>query len=91
MLDRLVRPLSRAGTALLFVTTMPASSPPTLLHYAAIRLHMEKSRWLYHQHDICGYEAAIQVVKNKCGPAGQEVCVEIVFAEGEETFVVDHE
>jgi recombination protein RecA len=78
-LDRLVRPLSQARTALLFVTTMPASSPATLLHYAALRLHMERSRWLYHQQDICGYEAEIQIVKNKLGPAGREVRVEILF------------
>ncbi len=77
-LDRLVRPLSQAETALIFLTTIPASSPPTLLHYAAVRLQIERTRWLYRQHDICGYEAAVQIVKNKLGPAGQEVCVEIV-------------
>jgi recombination protein RecA len=61
--------------------TKNAASPAdsALSHYASIRLHIQRERWIYRQRDIRGYQAQVAVVKNKLGPAGQEATIEIIF------------
>lgn len=87
-LDRLIAPLSRTECVLLFLTSLPTTAHPTLdsypntsvlPHHAAVRLFIQRERWLYKQRDIRGYQAQILVVKNKLGPAGNGVGVTIHF------------
>jgi recombination protein RecA len=93
-LGRLLAPLSRSGSILLFVTSLrPDSDPPhgssplpnayprhlALPHYASLRLLVRRARWLHRREDVRGYEADILVLKNKLGPAGREVRVAITF------------
>jgi len=90
-LGRLIAPLSQSECVLLFLTSMPAGSDPemaksvaspagsALSHYASIRLHIQRERWIYRQRDIRGYQAQVVVVKNKLGPAGRETTIEIIF------------
>jgi recombination protein RecA len=93
-LGRLIAPLSRTNCALLFLTSLPPESSPldepqppvvsypnssTLPHYAAVRLFIQRERWIYRQQDIRGYQAQIVVAKNKLGAAGKRVSVSITF------------
>jgi len=87
-LSRLPAPLSRSGCVLLFLTALPAHSPPDLTHYpahlplpgyTAVRLLLQRERWLYRRRDITGYQAQVLVVKNKLGPAGQQVSLALTF------------
>lgn len=87
-LGRLLAPLSKSGCVLLFLTALPPSSDPSLStypsqaalpHYASLRLLLQKERWLYRRQDIRGYEAQVQVIKNKLGPAGHTVPLTITF------------
>ncbi len=81
-LGRLIAPLSQSGCALLFLMSLPAGANgypahATLPHYAALRLLIQKERWLYRRRDIAGYEAQVVVVKNKLAAAGQQVRIVI--------------
>jgi recombination protein RecA len=87
-LGRLLSPLSKSGSTLLFLTNLPAQVSPTLSTYpnqailpyfATIRLLLQKERWLYKQRDVRGYEAQVLVVKNKLAPPGQQVHISITF------------
>lgn len=87
-LGRLMAPLGQTECALLFLTSLPtagwlslASYPNGLAlpHYAAVRLLIQREDWLYQQRDIRGYRARVLVVKNKLGPAGQQVSLAITF------------
>jgi recombination protein RecA len=87
-LNRLPAPLSHSGCVLLFLTTLPAHSPPDLAHYpahlplpgyTAVRLLLQRERWLYRRRDIIGYQAQLLVVKNKLGPAGRQVSLALTF------------
>jgi recombination protein RecA len=49
--------------------------------YTAVRLLIQRERWLYGQRDIRGYQAQVQIVKNKLGRAGQQVSLAITFKE----------
>jgi recombination protein RecA len=89
-LDRIISPLSRTECVLLFLTSIPPSSAPSaadyprsfiLPHYSAVRLFIRRERWLYKQGDIRGYQANVQVAKNKLGPAGKEANLSIQFDE----------
>jgi recombination protein RecA len=51
----------------------------TLAHYAAVRLQVARERWLYDGQDIRGYEARVEVLKNRLGPAGRAVTLTIKF------------
>jgi recombination protein RecA len=77
-LDRLVAPLARSGTVVLFLHA-PIRSPLALAHHATVRLHVVRERWLRRYHDVRGYEARIRVLKNRLGPAGRTVTVAIKF------------
>lgn len=83
-LDRLAAPLARSGTVLLFlhghgaaVGRSPALS--ALAHHATVRLHIVRERWLRSHGDIRGYEARVEVLKNRLGPAGRMVSIAIKF------------
>ena len=81
-LDRLVAPLARSGTALLFLHAPLTSRSPglaALAHHATIRLHVVRERWLHRYGDIRGYEARVEVQKNRLGPAGRTVNIAIKF------------
>jgi recombination protein RecA len=51
----------------------------TLPHFAAVRLLLQRERWLYQHRDVYGYEARVQVLKNKLAPAGQPVSIIIAI------------
>ena len=87
-LDRMAAPLARSGTVLLFLhgnialhghigDRSPALS--ALAHHATIRLHIARERWLHHHGDIRGYEAKVEVLKNRLGPAGRTAAIAITF------------
>jgi recombination protein RecA len=92
-LNRLPRFLARSETALLVLhesAAVPAtpgglatasSSPAlsTLAHTAAVRLGVVRERWLKHHGDVRGYEARVEVLKNKLGSAGRVVHLKIEF------------
>ncbi|MEJ2732932.1 MAG: ATPase domain-containing protein [Anaerolineae bacterium] len=71
---------------------LPTNSPPTgrspaggspalsaLAHYAAVRLQVVREQWLKHHGDIRGYKARVEVLKNRLGPAGRTVTLDIEF------------
>lgn len=76
-LDRLLAPLARSDNLLLCLNARP---PAQAAPQATVRLWLERERWLYHQHDIRGYRAQVQILKNKGGPSGQQVPVAFTYA-----------
>ena len=90
-LGQLISPLSRTQCLLLFLNSLPANSSPArandpvnvaLAHFATVRLFIQRERWVYHQGDIGGYQAQVLIVKNKLGPAGQQISITITEADG---------
>jgi recombination protein RecA len=82
LLDRLTAPLARSGMVLLFLHAVSAESSSALsalTHYAVVRLQIMRERWLHHHGDVRGYEARVEVLKNRFGPAGRSVTLEIQF------------
>ena len=43
-----------------------------LPHHAAVRLLVEKERWLQKRRDVVGYQAKVSVLKNVFGPSGKK-------------------
>lgn len=81
-LDRLVAPLARSGTAMLFLhapAVRRSSGLSALAHHATTRLCIARERWLHRHGDIRGYEARVEVQKNRLGPAGRVVTIAIKF------------
>jgi len=59
---------------------LPLASYPTdgaLPHFASVRLFIRRECWIYKDRDIRGYQAIVKVLKNKLGPAGQEITIEL--------------
>ncbi len=88
-LDRLIAPLGKTECVLLFLAALPIHPASTLAHYpahsalphyASIRLHIQRERWIYQEQDIHGYQAQILVIKNKFGPAGRLARISLTFA-----------
>jgi len=82
LLNRLAAPLARSGTALLFLHDAVSERSPalsTLAHAASVRLQLTRERWLHQHGDIRGYEARVEVLKNKLGPAGRAVTLKFQF------------
>jgi recombination protein RecA len=82
LLDRLTVPLACSGTVLIFLRAVSAEGSPALsalAHYAVVRLQIMRERWLRRHDDIRGYEARVEVLKNRFGPAGRSVTLEIQF------------
>jgi recombination protein RecA len=50
-----------------------------LLQLAAIRLWVQKEKWLYQQYDIKGYQSRVTVAKNKLAQAGQTAVIAVTF------------
>lgn len=86
-LDQIIAPLGRTQCLLLFLTSLPVGSgtidayPSQLIlpHYAAVRLLIQRQRWLYKKRDISGYQAEVVVIKNKLGPTGKSATVAITL------------
>jgi len=93
-LDRLVAPLARAGTVLLFLRAPVARVAPglsALAHHATVRLYITRERWLRSvaerpaspsaglHSDIRGYEGKVEILKNRLGPAGHVITITIRF------------
>ncbi len=82
LLNRLAVPLARSGTALLFLHASSVDGSEALsalAHYASVRLRILHERWLHHHGDIRGYEARVEVLKNRLGPTGRLVTLAIQF------------
>jgi hypothetical protein len=81
-LDRLAAPLARSGSVLLFLHEHVVGRSPALsalAHHATVRLHITRERWLRDHGDIRGYEAKVEVLKNRLGPAGRATTLAITF------------
>ena len=87
-LDKLIAPLGKTNCVLLFLAALPIHPASkmdhypvhsTLPHYASIRLHIHRERWIYQERDIRGYLAQILIIKNKFGPAGRIARVSLTF------------
>jgi recombination protein RecA len=81
-LNRLPAPLARSGTILLVLHEALDSASPALsalAHSAAVRLRVVREGWLHRQSDIRGYEARVEVLKNRLGPAGRVASIRIEF------------
>lgn len=91
-LDRIVRPLDHAGTALVFLRApiaRVAAGLSALAHHATVRLYITRARWLRSEaerpaaggmgNDIRGYEGKVEILKNRLGPAGRAVTITIRF------------
>ena len=50
-----------------------------LAHTASVRLQVVRERWLRQNGDVRGYEARVEVLKNRQGPNGQTLKVAIEF------------
>lgn len=88
ILARITAPLSRSAGALLFVSSLPLGSFPSiksypphvfLPHFAAVRLMIRRERWLYHRRDVVGYAARLEVVKNRLAAVGHRADISITF------------
>jgi recombination protein RecA len=91
-LNRLPAFLARSGTTLLVLHDSPLGDSPTsgmltsdtlalstLAHTAAVRLQVVRERWLRQHSDVRGYEARVEVLKNRHGPAGRQATIAIEF------------
>jgi recombination protein RecA len=79
---RLPRTLARSGTVLLVLHESPGGDSPALsalAHTAAVRLHVVRERWLKQGTDVRGYEARVEVLKNRHGPSGKAASLRIEF------------
>jgi recombination protein RecA len=82
LLNRLITPLARSDMALLLLcaASSDGSAPlSALAHYASVRLQIVRERWLRRHGDVRGYQARIEVLKNRFGPAGRSVTLKIEF------------
>lgn len=94
MVGRLAAPLARSETILLVLHEAEATSTSplsALAHAAAVRLRTSRERWLRaaglprSRHggerggDVRGYEARVEVLKNRLGSAGRSVKLAIEF------------
>jgi recombination protein RecA len=87
-LGRIIAPLSQSRCALLFLVSLPAGQAPSMAHYpagstlpnhAAVRLFIRREQWLYKEQDIRGYQAQVEVIKNKLAAAGKRAPVALTI------------
>jgi recombination protein RecA len=78
-LGRLTAPLARSGIVLVFLHTAIDVRSTPLAHYAAVRLQVSHERWLERHGDVRGYEAQVEILKNRSGPSGSKVTIAIEF------------
>jgi len=90
-LGRLIASLGKTQSVLLFLISLPAERPAVqagqpvssaLAHFATVRLFIQREGWIYRQGDIGGYQAQVLVLKNKLGPAGKQVSINVMFNDG---------
>lgn len=88
VLSRLPTRLRRSSAVLLALTPLhdPGDDLLTcypsgygLRHLAAVRLWVQKEKWLYRRRDIQGYQSRVLVAKNKLAPAGQTATISVTF------------
>lgn len=83
--NRLPAALARSGMALLVLHEPPGGSSPQaesvspLAHVAAVRLQVVRERWLRQGKDVRGYQARVEVLKNRFGPIGRTASLAIEF------------
>jgi recombination protein RecA len=80
--NRLPAALARSGVTLLVLhesSTGNSAALSALAHTAAVRLQVVRERWLHRYGDIRGYEARVEVLKNRFGPAGRIAAIAIEF------------
>jgi recombination protein RecA len=80
MLERLAVGVAKTQTAVLFLTE-PHAQFRTLAHVAAVRLAIQRERWITRgaPGDVCGYEGTVEILKHKLGRAGAIVPIRITF------------
>ncbi len=78
-LNRLSASLARSRTVLLFLHAYAEARSTPLAHYAAVRLRVVREHWLQRHGDVRGYEARVEVLKNRLGPVGRAVTIAIDF------------
>jgi recombination protein RecA len=81
-LNRLPVALAHSSTVLLVLHESATGSSPALsalAHTATMRLQVVRERWLHRHGDVRGYEARVEVLKNRLGPSGRTVRIEIEF------------
>ncbi|MBX3081734.1 MAG: hypothetical protein KF716_08860 [Anaerolineae bacterium] len=67
-LNRLTSQLSFSPCALLILTRGDTSTPSTtLIHQTALRLKLQRQRWLKRRQDIQGYRTKVEVLRNRFG------------------------
>jgi recombination protein RecA len=81
-LGRLIVPLARSGTILVFLHDPLAGEVQALSvlgHYASLRLEVVREDWQHRHGDVRGYKARIKILKNRFGPTGGTTAIEIRF------------
>jgi RecA/RadA recombinase len=80
--------LAASPSALIFLTPLQFGSAMSvdnypsgfaLPHYAAVRMLLKREKWLKRGHDVRGYQAQVQILKNKLGRAGHKAKIAITF------------
>ena len=77
-LTQLAARLPDTSTALIMLTE-PVSASPALASAAAVRILIQRERWITRYGDVRGYEGRAEVVKNRFGPVGGSVPLRITF------------
>src|SRR5690606_28891084 len=62
--------VAKSNTALV-VTSPVGDKPSSDQSHVSLRLRVERTRWLWEDEILAGWESPLTVVKNKLGPAGQ--------------------
>ena len=78
LLERLTTVVVRTKTAVLFLAEERDESQ-VVAHLAALRLHLTRERWLAQNGDVRGYEAQVEILKNRFGREGVRVPIRIAF------------
>ncbi len=91
VLDAVAGRLARSGATCLVLDEPPAlaqrllasltgdPASQALAHHAALHLALTRERWHTLGPDVRGYQVQVQVHKNKLGPSGQRVSLDIRF------------
>jgi recombination protein RecA len=84
---RVLAALAKSPCALIFLTagkrTPTQAKTAALSPHAALRLGIEKERWLLRRKDVRGYRTRVTILKNKLAPIGRPVTITISFGRHE--------
>ena len=79
-LNRLASQLAFSPCALLILTRAQAASAHSMLtHQTAIRLKLQRERWLKRLSDVQGYRIKVDVLRNRFGPPAATVSLTVGF------------